>query len=116
MKTGLDPLGKKFRGLRCVMCILAMCICLHLVPYMHRRAKAGQVPAGLFETWKLPAVIPKVIRTYPLEEFTIGQDRAEPWLARKQKLERILKHPHVHRGDHVRKLFEWHLGQVRDLV
>jgi hypothetical protein len=57
-----------------------------------------------------------MIRSYPLEEFTVGDDRAKPRLARKQIIHRVLKHPHMHRCDEVRKLLERNLRHVWNLI
>jgi hypothetical protein len=72
-------------------------------------------PSGA-KTWKLPAVIPKVIRSCPLEEFTVGDDGAKPRLARKQIIQRVLEHPHVDRANHMGKLLKGDEAHIGNLV
>jgi hypothetical protein len=57
-----------------------------------------------------------MIRSYPFEEFTVGDHRAKPRLTRKQIIHRVLEHPHVDRCDEMGKLLKRNLGHIRDLV
>jgi hypothetical protein len=57
-----------------------------------------------------------MIRSYPLEEFTVGDDCSKPRLTREQVIHRVLEHPHVHRCDEVWKLLERNLGHIRNLI
>jgi hypothetical protein len=57
-----------------------------------------------------------MIRSYPLEEFTVGDDRAKPRLTREQVIHRVLEHPHMHSCDEVGELFEWNQFHVWNFI
>ena len=83
MDPALDPPLVRLGILNNVRSVLCVCVRAHLLPDVHGRTEAAQVPPCGFKTWKLPAVIPEMIRSCPLEEFTVCYDRAKPRLTRK---------------------------------
>jgi hypothetical protein len=78
MNALLDPLLEQFGRLSGVMTILGVGESLHLGPDMHRRAETAQVPTCEAKMRKFPSIIPKVIGTHALDQFTVRHDRTEP--------------------------------------
>jgi hypothetical protein len=97
MYSLFNVIFKELGGLRCVMTILGVRKVLHLVPDVPRRPETAQVPPRIDDGGKLPAVVPKVIRSHSLDELVVCNHRTEPRLAHEKMIERIFKHPHMHR-------------------
>jgi len=96
--------------------IVGVRVGLDLVPDVLGVSEAREVPSGVPQDWKLPAVVPEVIGSHAFENLKVGQDRPEPWFARELVFERILEHPHMDRVDDMREFLERNLCEVRDLI
>jgi hypothetical protein len=116
MNSGPDPFFKILKTGRLVLVVICMGIGLDLVPDVFGVSKTREMPPGILERGKFPSIVPKIIRTDPFDQFTIRNNRTEPWLARKNVIERIFKHPHVGDTHHMRKFLELNFGHVGNFI